>query len=135
MTKRQTSKNPLLPSKSETQWTAQGWATEPRELTAAPRLEATISIRLDPDAAEMVGRAARLKGWTKSEFVRTASVAEAKKICEAQPVPLVVKGISTDHSPVTTGSSHSIDRLPDRQEQREMVTSGPTFKPTITIET
>jgi hypothetical protein len=70
--------DPLAPARTRAEWEAQGWALQSDAVTAAPRLEATISIRFDPDGAALLRKAARLKGMTKSEFVRQAAVQEAR---------------------------------------------------------
>jgi hypothetical protein len=74
--------NPLVPARTRAEWEAQGWASQSETVTVAPRLEATLSIRFDPDAALLLRHAARLKGMTKSEFVRHAAVQEARKTIE-----------------------------------------------------
>ena len=71
--------DPLAPADTQADWEAQGWASESEPLTVAPRLETTISIRFDPDSALLLRRAARLKGLTKSQFVRLATQLEAQK--------------------------------------------------------
>jgi|SRR6476620_2632089 uncharacterized protein (DUF1778 family) len=80
----------FTPTESDAQWSAAGWSDTPVELTAAPKLGATISIRLDPEMARLARRAARCKGWTLSEFVRRATIKEAKLAVEGiiEPVRL-----------------------------------------------
>lgn len=83
---RRSGTDPLLPSRTEADWAAQGWASNPDVVSAAPRLEATISIRFDPDDALLLRRAARLSGLTKSAFVRQATLRAAEdKIEETRP--------------------------------------------------
>jgi hypothetical protein len=53
-------------------------------------LEATISIRFDPDGARLLRRAARLRGVTKSEFVRQATLQAAQKTVDEQPLPITM---------------------------------------------
>jgi hypothetical protein len=79
--------DPLMPARTRADWEAQGWATESEPLSAAPRLETTISIRFDPESAELLRRAARLKGQTKSQFVRHATVQAARKTIDETPLP------------------------------------------------
>lgn len=77
----------LAPARTRADWEAQGWASESMPLTAAPRLETTVSIRFDPESATLLRRAARLKGLTKSQFVRQATLREARKTIEENPLP------------------------------------------------
>ena len=74
--------DPLTPVTSKADWEDKGWAAESEPLTAAPKLEAAIAIRLDPDGAARRRRAARLAGVTKSEFVRRAALKEAAEVIE-----------------------------------------------------
>ncbi|MGH2535451.1 MAG: DUF1778 domain-containing protein [Thermomicrobiales bacterium] len=74
--------DPLTPVTSGEDQQAKGWADHAEPLTSARRLEATISIRLGPDDAKVVSLAARLTGKTKSEFVRRATVEEARTVVE-----------------------------------------------------
>lgn len=53
------------------------------------RLAAMISVRFDPDAAELVRRAARIEELTQSEFVRQAALAAAERTIQRVDVPLV----------------------------------------------
>jgi hypothetical protein len=78
--------NPLAPARSQAEWDAQGWAPESEPLEAASRLEATISIRFDPESAVLLRRAARLKGLTKSEFIRRATMQAALQAIEDDPL-------------------------------------------------
>ena len=70
------------PITNDAEWKAKGWATEPEPMTAAPKLEASVAIRLGPDDAALVRRAARLSGLTRSEFVRRAAVRAAAGVIE-----------------------------------------------------
>lgn len=69
--------DPFTPIMSEKDWDEKGWARESEPLTASPQLGAMISIKLDPDSALLVRRAARLSGVTWSEFVRRAAIEAA----------------------------------------------------------
>ena len=70
------------PITNDADWQAEGWATEPEPMTAARALEASVAIRLDPDDADLVRRAARLSGLTRAEFVRRAAVRAATGVIE-----------------------------------------------------
>ncbi|MGH2558227.1 MAG: DUF1778 domain-containing protein [Thermomicrobiales bacterium] len=76
------SADPLTPVTSREDQHAKGWSDSAAPVTAARRLEATISIRLEPDDANVVRRAARLTGKTKSEFVRRSTVEAARNVVE-----------------------------------------------------
>jgi hypothetical protein len=65
------------PIADEAEWEAQGWATESEPLTAVPRLEALISIRLDPESAALIRQAAQRLGISRVEFVRRAAIEQA----------------------------------------------------------
>lgn len=69
--------DPFTPIISEAEWDEKGWARESEPLTASPQLGAMISIRLDPDGASLVRRAARLMGMSKAEFVQRAAIKAA----------------------------------------------------------
>ena len=69
--------DPFTPIMNEKEWGEKGWARESEPLTASPQLGAMISIKLDPDSALFVRRAARLLGVTWSEFVRRAAIEAA----------------------------------------------------------
>jgi hypothetical protein len=84
---KQVNPDPLAPAETLADWEAQGWSSEPEVISVAPRLEATVSIRFDPDGARLLRRAARLKGVTKSEFVRQATLQAAQKTVDEQPLP------------------------------------------------
>lgn len=79
--------DPLSPARTRADWEAQGWASESEPLAAAPRLETSVSIRFDPESAILLRRAARLKGLTKSQFVRHATLQEARQTIEENPLP------------------------------------------------
>lgn len=83
--------NPLAPARTNADWEAQGWATESEPVTAAPRLETTVSIRFDPESAALLRRAALLKGLTKSQFVRQTTLEEARKTIEENPFGLLAQ--------------------------------------------
>ena len=83
----QVNADPLMPARSQSDWDAQGWAHEPEPVEVAPRLATTISIRFDPDSAVLLRRAARIKGVSKSEFVRQATLQEARKALDENPLP------------------------------------------------
>lgn len=99
-----TNPDPLTPARSRADWDAQGWSSESEPLTAAPRLESTISIRFDPDSALLLRRAARLSGHTKSEFVRRATMREAEAVVQRMQSPITVQSV-TKPPAITTGSS------------------------------
>lgn len=69
--------DPFTPITSEADWDEQGWSRESEPLTASHRLEARISIDLDPESASLISRAAQRMRVTKAEFVRRAAVNEA----------------------------------------------------------
>jgi uncharacterized protein (DUF1778 family) len=98
--------DPLVPSQTLGEWEAQGWASESVPMTAAPRLETTISIRFDPESATLLRRAARLQGLTKSQFVRQATLQEARKTIDEARLPASL-WISErpKHEVVTTSSA------------------------------
>jgi uncharacterized protein (DUF1778 family) len=70
----------LTPVVDDADWREKGWAEEPEPLTASPRLESIISIRLDPETAALVRQAAALLGVTRAEFVRCAAEKEAAAV-------------------------------------------------------
>lgn len=76
--------DPFTPITSEADWDEKGWAREAEPLTAAPRLGALISIRLDPDSAALVRRAARLLGMSNVEFVQRMAVRAAAEAIDAE---------------------------------------------------
>lgn len=74
--------NPLVPTKNETQNQAQGWTDAPKP-TAADKLESVISVRFDAEATALIRRAANLQGGSRSDFVRAASLSEARRVIAA----------------------------------------------------
>src|SRR5581483_711075 len=99
--------DPCRPSRNEHDWEAQKWANQAEPIEAAPRLETTISVRFDPDAARLLRRAARLSGLTKSEFVRRATIAAAKHKIAETPPPVSARPISPTSAAPITGSGRS----------------------------
>jgi uncharacterized protein (DUF1778 family) len=117
--------NPLAPAETLADWEAQGWSSEPVEISAAPRLEATISIRFDPEGARLLRRAARLKGMTKSEFVRQATLQAAQKTVDEQPLPIMMW--------ISRGQESRAETLSrDNSEQTIVWTSPHSAAPTAT---
>lgn len=102
--------DPLTPARTREDWEAQGWQSRSTELTVAPRLEATLSIRFDPDSALLLRKAARLKGITKSEFVRQAAVEEARKTIEETPQPASMWVSGNQRDLAETRSQSATDR-------------------------
>ena len=98
----------LSPAQSDADWEAQGWAPAPDRLIAAPRLETTISIRFDPDSALLLRRAARLKGLTKSQFVREATLQEARKTIDETPLPATMWIPDREEVASTSGSEPAL---------------------------
>src|SRR3954465_15307316 len=84
------SSNPLSPAQSREDWEAQGWSSESVPISAANRLEATVSVRFDPDSAQLLRRAARLSGVTQSQFVRWATVEKARRTVEENQPPVTM---------------------------------------------
>jgi hypothetical protein len=72
------------PIESDADWHAQGWDNESEPITAATELSALISIRLDPESALLVARAARRAGVGRSEFVRRAAISAATSMINKQ---------------------------------------------------
>lgn len=107
MTKRRSPHtDPLTPSESQADWETQGWAFEPVEVGMAPKLATTLSIRFDPNDARVLRQAARMKGMTKSEFVRWSTITAAKHCIETTPaVHLSIKQRSADQTPHAVTSS------------------------------
>lgn len=95
------------PSESPEDWDNQGWSDRSERLTAAPKLETTVSVRFGPDDALLLRRAARLCGQTKSEFVRRATVHAAQKKIAESPVPVSFKTVAADEGCHITGSGRS----------------------------
>jgi hypothetical protein len=81
------------PLQSEAEWQEQGWSDTSVPLTVAPRLGATISLRLEPDDARLVRRAARMTGKTLSDFVRGAALRAAATAVAQAEVPIVVRSV------------------------------------------
>ena len=111
---------PLQPARSADDWRAQGWATHSEPLSAAPKLEATISIRFDPESALLLRRAARLTGKTKSEFVRRVTLAAAKQTVDHMERSSIVVRSSGRVAPAITtasigSSTSSLTRTTGRQ--------------------
>jgi hypothetical protein len=100
--------DPLSPAQSNADWEAQGWASEPERLIAAPRLETTISIRFDPDSALLLRRAARMKGLTKSQFIRQATLEEARKTIDETPLPATMWILGREEVASTSGSERTL---------------------------
>jgi hypothetical protein len=100
--------DPLAPADSEADWEAQGWATEAEPVSAAPRLETTISVRFDPESALLLRRAARMKGLKKSQFVRQATLQVARKVIEDTPLPASMWMPRRENLASTTGSRQTI---------------------------
>jgi hypothetical protein len=98
--------DPLVPARTREDWEAQGWQLQSTELTVAPRLEATLSIRFDPESALLLRKAARLKGMTKSEFVRQATLQQARKTIDETPLPASM-WVSGDQSNLAETRSQS----------------------------
>ena len=100
--------DPLTPAQSDADWEAQGWASESERLIAAPRLETTISIRFDPDSALLLRRAARMKGFTKSQFVRQATLQEARRTIDETPLPVTMWIPGREELASTSGSERTL---------------------------
>lgn len=100
--------DPLRPSESLADWEAQGWSSEPIAIDVAPRLATTLSIRFDPNDARVLRRAARMKGVTKSEFVRWSTIKAATHCIETTPpVTLTVEQPAAGSSTASISSSQS----------------------------
>lgn len=104
---RKANPNPLAPAETIADWEAQGWDAEPEIITSAPRLEATVSIRFDPDGALLLRRAARMKGMTKSEFVRQATLQAAQKAIAETPLPITM-WTPGEQAPSAETQGHSV---------------------------
>jgi hypothetical protein len=98
----------LAPADSEADWGAQGWATEAEPVSPVPRLEAAISVRFDPNGAHLLRRAARMKGLTKSQFVRQATLQVARKVIEDTPLPASMWMPRWENLASTAGSGQTI---------------------------
>jgi hypothetical protein len=101
--------DPFAPARSREEWEAQGWASESGPVGVAPRLEATISIRFDPDGALQLRRAARLKGMTKSEFVRQATLQAAQKAIADNPLPATMWLAPQQGEPAVTVGQEAVE--------------------------
>ena len=110
----------FAPIESDAQWFAAGWSDTPVELTAAPKLGATISIRLDPEMARLARRAARCKGWTLSEFVRRATVEEAKRAVEGVIEPVRLTSVARV-AQSATAAADSTFRTDDTRVRRSPI--------------
>lgn len=76
----------LTPVTSEREWTENGWADEPEPLAAATSPGTLISVRLDPELARFVRRAARIEGVTQAEFVRRVVQRNAVEMGGPEPI-------------------------------------------------
>ena len=72
----------------------EGWEIDPEPIEVRPRLGATVSLRLDPDDAKLVRRAAKLLGLTQSEFIRRAARDRANDASAATQERIVVRSRS-----------------------------------------
>ncbi len=97
----------LMPARSQADWDAQGWAHEPEAVEVAPRLATTISIRFDSESASLLRRAARMKGLTKSQFVREATLQEARKTIDETPLPASMWVSGREELASTSGSERT----------------------------
>ena len=68
------------PIESEEAWVAEGWATEPTELTAARQLGMTLTIRFTPEESALLRTAFGATGESRIEFVRHAALAAARQV-------------------------------------------------------
>lgn len=120
------------PSETGEEWAAQGWDDESAPVTVTRRLEATISIRLDPQGARLLRQAARLSGLTRSAFVRRATIQAATAAIErAEQTPIEVHRLEPITAPPFTGSSASdvVSREPETSgASRSTVTRSNTTK-------
>ncbi len=93
MAKKPDKLNPSMLASARTQanWEAQGWASEAEAVTAASRLETTITICFDPENAALLRQAARLKGLARSQFVREAAIEKARKTLKENPFGLLAQ--------------------------------------------
>lgn len=115
--------DPLAPARSREEWEAQGWALHSTELTVAPRLEATLSIRFDPEGAALLRKAARMKGMTKSEFVRQATLQEARKTIEESPLPASMWVSGDQRNLAETRSQDATDLTPGEPSTQAVTTT------------
>jgi hypothetical protein len=105
-----TARDPLQPAQTREDWEAQGWASESVPVEATSKLEATISVRFDPESAALLRRAARLTGLTKSQFVRRATVQEAERIVDSIQLPISMWIPERRNDGVITRSSNAGER-------------------------
>ncbi len=66
------------PTTNRDEWFAEGWDTTSTPTAASRRLDTILSIRFDPDDAQLLRTATRLSGSTRSEFVRKAVINAAR---------------------------------------------------------
>jgi hypothetical protein len=97
--------NPDEPTYDESDWRSQRWAEESEPLTAARKLEATVSVRFGPDDALLLRRAARMSGMTKSEFVRRSTIQAARQTIDARRPAIVFVPMPAQSPSVVTRSS------------------------------
>lgn len=94
------------PSTNREEWLAEGWATTATPTTASRRLDTILSIRFDPDDSQLLRKASRLSGHTRSEFVRRAVINAAQaQIAQVKPARVVVNSITSEHSEIRTRST------------------------------
>lgn len=62
------------------------WELDTSPLDVRPRLGASLSLRLDPEDARLVRKAARAAGISQSEFIRIAARARATEVLAANPI-------------------------------------------------
>ena len=73
----------------------EGWEFDTEPIEVRPRLGATLSVRLEPDDAKLVRRAARSLGLTQSEFIRRAARDRANDVITAMQERIVVGSRTT----------------------------------------
>ncbi len=116
------------PSTNREDWVAEGWETTSTPTTASRRLDTVLSIRFDPADSQLLRKASRLSGHTRSEFVRRAVVGAAHaKIAETKPARVVVNSITSEHSEIRTRStarSNSEDPNPVRFGHGKVLVAG-----------
>jgi len=99
------------------------WDVSPS--TGPVRLAAMLSVRLDPDTADLVRKAARASEVTQSEFVRRAAARAAERALRPTPVVRWAPGgdtptiFSNMPAPASTGT-HRPEVL---DKQRELQTA------------
>jgi uncharacterized protein (DUF1778 family) len=99
---------------------AEQWEIDTDELTIAPRLGATISVRFDPATASLIRRAARLQGRSQSAFVREAAEESARSTIAKARVVLKVRG---HVAPMLRANSELETTLPAHSEPIAKVAS------------